>query len=112
MRLAGKRAPDADTGCARTFGSACCVTAVLALCCHAGSDHDSRRSGEGAGRDCNARGARQGKSMQAFVRAALERLAARPSIDAWLNAVRKRKRAARTLIPAREILRYRDADRR
>lgn len=50
--------------------------------------------------------------MQAFVRAALERLAARPSIDAWLNAVRKRKRAARTLIPAREILRYRDADRR
>ena len=32
-----------------------------------------------------ARAALQGKSMQEFLRAELERLAARPSIDAWLQ---------------------------
>jgi hypothetical protein len=41
-----------------------------------------------------ARAAFQGKSMQEFLRAELERLAARPSIDAWLQQVRKRKREA------------------
>jgi plasmid stability protein len=41
-----------------------------------------------------ARAALQGKSMQEFLRAELERLAARPSIDAWLQRVRTRKRAA------------------
>lgn len=59
-----------------------------------------------------ARAALQGKSMQAFLRAELERLAARPSIDAWLDQVRRRKRAARTQISARQILADRDADRR
>jgi len=38
-----------------------------------------------------ARAALQGKSMQEFLRAELERLTARPSIDAWLQQVRKRK---------------------
>jgi hypothetical protein len=59
-----------------------------------------------------SRAARQGKSMQEFLRAELERLAARPSIDAWLQQVRKRKRAAQTRISSEEILDNRDADRR
>ncbi len=42
------------------------------------------------------RAALQGKSMQEYLRAELERLAARPSIDSWLQQVRKRKRASQT----------------
>lgn len=59
-----------------------------------------------------ARAALQGKSMQEFLRAELERLAARPSVDAWLQQVRKRKRAARTRVSSKQILENRDADRR
>jgi plasmid stability protein len=59
-----------------------------------------------------ARAALQGKSMQEFLRAELERLAARPSIEAWLEQVRKRKSAAQTRVTSKEILRHRDADRR
>ncbi|HEU4619252.1 MAG TPA: hypothetical protein VFV10_14525 [Gammaproteobacteria bacterium] len=59
-----------------------------------------------------ARAALQGKSMQEYLRAELERLASRPSIDAWLADVRKRKRAAETRVSPKQILRHRDADRR
>jgi antitoxin FitA len=59
-----------------------------------------------------ARAARQGKSMQEYLRAELERIAARPSIDAWLDGVRKRKDAAKSRVSARDILRARDANRR
>jgi hypothetical protein len=59
-----------------------------------------------------ARAALQGKSMQEYLRAELERLAARPSVDAWLEQVRKRKRASQTRVSAAQILRERDADRR
>ena len=58
------------------------------------------------------RAASQGKSMQEFLRAELERLAARPSIEMWLEQARSRKKAARTRISAAQILKYRDADRR
>jgi antitoxin FitA len=59
-----------------------------------------------------ARAALQGKSMQEFLRAELERLAARPSIDAWLEQVRRRKRAAQTRISSRHILDSKKSDRR
>ena len=59
-----------------------------------------------------ARAAVQGKSMQEYLRAELERLAARPSIDAWLEQVRKRKRASQSRIASRQILKARDAERR
>jgi antitoxin FitA len=59
-----------------------------------------------------SRAAMQGKSMQEFLRAELERLAARPSIDAWLQQVRKRKRATQTRISSQQILDNRNADRR
>jgi plasmid stability protein len=59
-----------------------------------------------------ARAALQGKSMQEFLRAELERLAARPSVDAWLQQVRKRKRATQTRVSSRQILQNRDTDRR
>jgi len=59
-----------------------------------------------------ARAALQGKSMQEYLRAELERLASRPSIDAWLQQVRKRKRASQTRISSKQILESRNADRR
>jgi plasmid stability protein len=59
-----------------------------------------------------ARAARQGKSMQEFLRLALERMAARPSIEAWLDGVRRRKEVTRSRVTARDIVRARDADRR
>jgi plasmid stability protein len=59
-----------------------------------------------------ARAARQGKSMQEYLRAELERLASRPSVDAWLEQVRNRKRATQTRVSAGRILKARDVDRR
>jgi plasmid stability protein len=59
-----------------------------------------------------ARAALQGKSMQEFLRAELERLASRPSVDAWLQQVRRRKRAAQTRVSSKQILEHRNADRR
>jgi plasmid stability protein len=59
-----------------------------------------------------ARAALQGKSMQEYLRAELERLASRPSVNSWLEQVRKRKRAAQTKIVSEQILKNRDADRR
>jgi antitoxin FitA len=59
-----------------------------------------------------ARAALQGKSMQEYLRTELERMAARPSVDAWLERVRKRKRASQTRISTADILKARDADRR
>jgi len=59
-----------------------------------------------------ARAALQGKSMQEYLRAELERLAARPSPEAWLKQVRRRKRASQTQVSSRQILANRDADRR
>lgn len=58
------------------------------------------------------RAALQGKSMQEYLRAELERMAARPSVDAWLDQVRKRKRASQTRLSSGQILKSRDADRR
>jgi len=59
-----------------------------------------------------ARAASQGKSMQEFLRAELVRMAARPSIDAWLQQVRTRKRATQTRVSVRQILENRNADQR
>lgn len=59
-----------------------------------------------------SRAALQGQSMQEFLRAELERLAARPSLEAWLVKVLARKRATRTRLSAAQILKMRNADRR
>jgi hypothetical protein len=59
-----------------------------------------------------ARAARERKSMQEYLKGELERLAARPSMGAWVEAVRLRKRAAGRRVSSRQILQHRDADRR
>jgi plasmid stability protein len=59
-----------------------------------------------------ARAALQGKSMQEFLHAELRRMVARPSIDTWLQQVRKRKRATQRRVSIEEVLKSRDADRR
>lgn len=62
-------------------------------------------------RELAARAAAQGRSMQEYLRMALERLAARPTAEAWLEQVQRRKRATGTKVAAEKILRSRDADR-
>ena len=57
------------------------------------------------------RAAPQGKSMQDYLRTELERMAARPSVDRWLEQVRKRKRSSRVRVSPRLILQHRSADR-
>ena len=58
-----------------------------------------------------SRAALQRQSMQEFLRGELERIAARPSPEQWLNAVRDRKEAAGTRVTPYSIVRARDADR-
>lgn len=59
-----------------------------------------------------ARAALQGKSMQEFIRNELERIAARPSLEAWTSALRDRKQSAARRVAPSKILRARDADRK
>ena len=58
------------------------------------------------------RAARARQSMQEFLLAELERLASRPTVDEWLQRVHARKRLATSKVPAKEIVRHRNADRR
>ena len=51
-----------------------------------------------------ARAALQGKSTQELMRAELERLAARPSVEQLLVRIRDRKMKAKTRISSQEIL--------
>lgn len=59
-----------------------------------------------------ARAARARQSMQEFLLCELERMAARPTVDEWLHRVQARKRVTARSVPAKAILRQRDADRR
>jgi antitoxin FitA len=89
---------------------------VLAFCRQCG--HDSGMSVQITIRDVPdavkdelaARAALQGKSMQEYLRAELERLAARPPVEKVLERIRERKATAGRLSPE-EILAHRDADR-
>ena len=55
-----------------------------------------------------ARAAARGQSMQEFLLGELERMASRPTIDAWLQGVRDRKEVTGTRVSAADILRERD----
>ncbi|MGH8931236.1 MAG: FitA-like ribbon-helix-helix domain-containing protein [Egibacteraceae bacterium] len=59
-----------------------------------------------------ARAARAGRSLQEHLRAELIELARRPSVDAWLEDVRRRKASTGTQLDREQILAHRDADRR
>jgi hypothetical protein len=59
-----------------------------------------------------ARAALERKSMQEYLKEELERLAARPSLHAWLERVRERKHSANRRVSGKRILEHRDADRR
>ena len=58
------------------------------------------------------RAALQHQSMQEFLRGELERIAARPSVEAWLQRVRNRKAATETQVQPSDILRAREQDRK
>lgn len=58
-----------------------------------------------------ARAASQGRSMQEYLRGELVRLASRPTVRAWVEQVRRRKRATQTRVTSEQILKYRDIDR-
>ncbi len=59
-----------------------------------------------------SRAAREHKSMQEYLREQLGRLAAKPSIDSWLERVRARKLSAGSRLTTKEIVAARSADRR
>jgi len=59
-----------------------------------------------------SRAALQHQSMQEYLRGELERIASRPTVDAWLETVRERKASAGTRISAKKIVEARDADRK
>ena len=59
-----------------------------------------------------ARAAMARQSMQEYLRSELERIASRPTVEAWLAEVRRRKRAAGTTLEAQEIVERVRADRR
>ncbi len=59
-----------------------------------------------------ARAALRHQSMQEYLRGELERLAAKPSLEIWLERVQERKAAYGTRLTAAEILEARDQDRR
>lgn len=59
-----------------------------------------------------SRAALQRQSMQEYLRGELERIASRPSVEAWLEAVRERKDASGSRIPAKKILQARDSERK
>ena len=58
-----------------------------------------------------SKAALQGKSLEAFLRAELERIASRPPVEELLKRIRERKRATGTRLPPEQILAHRD-DRR
>ena len=59
-----------------------------------------------------SRAAREGKSMQEFLRQAMETLASKPSPEQWVAAVRERKALSGTGVSAETIVQARDLDRR
>ena len=67
---------------------------------------------EGVRDELAALAAHKRQSMQEFLRGELERIASRPSIDAWLQGVRERKAASETRVTSDDILRARDEDRK
>ncbi len=58
-----------------------------------------------------SRAAARRQSMQEYVLSELERIAAVPSIEEWLDGVRQRKALSETRIGAADILAARDEDR-
>jgi antitoxin FitA len=59
-----------------------------------------------------ARAARNGQSLQEYLRGQLIALAERPDNRSLLEAIRERKRQTGTALSAERILQLRDADRR
>lgn len=59
-----------------------------------------------------ARAARSGRSLQAYLKAQLIQLSARPDPDALFERIRRRKAATRVQVPVADILAARDTDRR
>jgi hypothetical protein len=87
------------------------LTRVAAKFLHGNPDHHSRRSRQGPRRTGRSR--RAAGPVHAEIPAPeLERLAARPTVHAWLEQVRKRKRSSQIRVSAQDIVKARDADRR
>ncbi len=59
-----------------------------------------------------SRAALKHQSMQQYLREALERMTSKPSVEEWLQDVRRRVEESGTVVTAEEILAARDADRR
>ena len=102
------KGPDRDSAHAQMLAFCCqhchyaCMTVQIAI----------RDVPEWVRDELAARAALQHKSMQEYLRAELERLASKPSLESWLNTVSERKAATGARVKATKILRARDADRK
>jgi plasmid stability protein len=67
---------------------------------------------EGVRSELAARAAREHKSMQEYLLEALERLAAKPTVDSWRERVRERKAVSPAELSVASLLDHRHADRR
>lgn len=93
---------------------------MLAICLH-GRHHACmsvqitiRDVPDGVRDELAARAAREGKSMQEYLRNAMELLAAKPTPEQWVALVRESKSKGHcdARIPAKKIVQARDKDRR
>ena len=81
------------------------------MCFHGCADHNSRVAEE-VRDELAVRAAQRRQSMQEFLRGELQRIASRPSVEDWLQGVRRRKESAGTQVPPSLVLKARDADRK
>ncbi len=59
-----------------------------------------------------SRAAQEGKSMQEYLRKAMETLASKPSPEQWVSTVRERKGLSGARVSAKAIVQARNRDRR
>lgn len=59
-----------------------------------------------------SRAAAEGRSMQEYLRLALERLASLPTNESLIRQIRERKRLSQTNVSAEQILKYLHEDRK
>lgn len=94
------------------------MPAVLAICLHCPhcacmSVQITIRDVPEAVRDeLASRAAREGKSMQEYLKCAMESLASKPSPEQWVAMVKESKGHYAARIPAKTIVQMRDRDRR
>lgn len=111
MSLPHYQSPLLHRGDSVDWISACTLLSMTVRCLQMGIQITIRGVSEEVRDELAARAALERLSMQEYLRRELERIAARPSVERWLEGVRERKEAAGNRVSACSILAARDAGR-